>query len=356
MEKSELYALAYGFQLTGEIQDITTFGDGHINSTFLITTNLEKYILQKINSYVFKDVKSLMNNIELVTSFIKNKGKETLEIVKTKDNQLYKKHNDGYYRIYVFVKDTVCYQKINGDLSLVSSLGSSFGDLHHLLNDLDASLIKETIPHFHDTPHRFNNFLDALQFADKEKIEKAKEEIKFIKEQKNTYSKITDAIKEGKIKIHITHNDTKINNVLFDKTTNKYRLVIDLDTVMPGTILYDIGDAFRGLFTGDNEDNTDTSLLKVDISIYKAFLASYIKEMKKELNEIEVSLIPFSIYLMTIECGMRFLEDYLRNNVYFAVKYENHNLIRARSQIALAKDVLNNMENLKEIVEEIYHD
>lgn len=355
MKKEELYALAFGFQLTGEIVDITHFGEGHINSTYLITTDKEQYIMQRINNYVFKDIDALMNNMQIVTSFIHSKGKETIILVPTKEDKLYRKYKDEYFRVYVFAKDTICHQEVNNDLSLVESLGSAFGELHHILNDLDSSLLTETIPNFHNTPKRYNDFLDALTKSPIEKINEAKKEIEYIKNHQNTYSEIVDAINKGEIKNHVTHNDTKINNVLFDKSTNKYRLVIDLDTVMPGSILYDIGDAFRGLFSGKNEDNPDTSLLKVNIEVYKAFVKAYIGKMKNELNEKEVSLIPFSIYLMTIECGMRFLEDYLRGNIYFATKYETHNLIRARSQIALAEDVLKNIDNLKKIAEDIYH-
>ena len=154
--------------------------------------------------------------------------------------------------------------------------------------------------------------------------------------------------------------DPKINNVLFDKNDNRIRAIIDLDTVMPGSVLYDVGDSFRSLFTGENEDNQDTSLLKINIPIFKAYISSYLKEMKNNLTKREIELIPYSIYLMTIECGMRFLEDYLRGNVYFHVDYEEHNLIRSRTQIALAEDVLKNSDLLnsiiKEIMEELKHE
>ena len=355
MEQKQLYALACGFKLTGNIISITPFGEGHINSTFLITTDKEQYIMQRINNYVFKDIDALMNNISLVTNFIKNKGKETIVLVPSKDDKLYVKYEGEYYRAYIFAKDTICYQEVGDNLSLVDSLGSAFGELHHLLNDLDANKLVETIPNFHNTTKRYLDFLTALHNAEPSKIKEAEKEIAYIKEHKDTYSVITDAIKKGEIKNHVTHNDTKINNVLFDKYTNKYRLVIDLDTVMPGSVLYDIGDAFRGLFTGNNEDNPDISLQKVNMPIYETFVKAYIGKMKNELNEKEVSLIPFSIYLMTIECGMRFLADYLENNIYFATKYETHNLVRARTQIALAEEVLKNIEELKKIAEDIYH-
>lgn len=355
MNKEELYALAYDFKLNGKIIDIRPFGEGHINSTYLIETSENKYILQKINNYVFKNVDVLMNNIQIVTSFIKDKGKETLEIIPTIEDKLFTKYNNDYYRVYIFNKDTICYQKVDGNLSLVSSLGEAFGELHYLLSDLDATKLREVIPNFHNTKKRFSNFKEANFKADKTKKIKAEKEIKYIFDHQDTYSVIVKGIITGEIPLHITHNDTKINNVLFDKNTGLYRLVIDLDTVMPGSVLYDIGDAFRGLFTGDNEDNPDLSLQKTNLDVFKAFIKPYINKMKNELTKKEISLIPFSIYLMTIECGMRFLEDYLRDNVYFKVKYEEQNLIRAKTQIALADDVLAHLEELNKIVEEIVY-
>ena len=353
MEKEELFALAYGFLLKGKILAIKPFGEGHINSTFLVETDEEKYILQKINSYVFQDVDTLMNNINKVSKFLFNHDQESLQIIPSKDGKLYREYEDEYYRVYVFVKDTVTYQKVGNDLSLVRSAGLSFGEFHYALKDFPIDEIKEVIPDFHNTSKRFTDFLFALLKADPIKKEEAKEEIQYILSKKDEYSLIYDALREGEIKKTVCHNDTKINNILFDKTTGKCRCVIDLDTVMPGTVLFDIGDAFRGMFTGDNEDNIDTSLLKVDADIYRAYIESYFVKMKNELNSKEKELIPFSIFLMTIECGMRFLEDYLKGNVYFHTEYETHNLVRARTQIALADDILKNIDLLKKITEEI---
>ena len=346
------YAVACGFKLNGNIVDIRPFGEGHINSTFLVETETEKYILQKINRYIFKDVDALMNNINVVTSFIASKGKESMKVVPAKDGKLYSKVNDEYYRILEFVKDTVCYQEVGNNLELVRSEGEAFGELHYLLSDLDASLIKEVIPGFHNTEKRFLNYLNAKETAPIDKLETAKKEIEYIENHEYTYSRIYDEIQKGNIKTRIIHNDTKINNVLFDKKTGLYRCVIDLDTMMPGSILFDIGDAFRSLFTGHNEDNPDLSLQKVNFQVFKTFIKGYLSKMKNELSKTEIELIPFSIYLMTIECGIRFLEDYLRGNVYFHVEYEEHNLVRARTQIALAEEVLKNIKQLNDIVEE----
>ena len=355
MTEQQLYALAYGFELSGKITEIRPFGEGHINSTFLVVTSENRYILQKINNYVFKDVDALMNNIDLVTKFIRNKGKESIEIIPTKDGKLYQEFEGEYYRVYVFVKDTVCYQKVE-NLELARSAGASFGELHYLLNDFPVEKIVEVIPNFHNTEKRFLDFVDAFAKGSKEQKEFAAEEIEYLFNHEYTYGTINQALKKGEVKVRVTHNDTKINNILFDKYTGECRCVIDLDTVMPGSVLFDIGDAFRGMFTGENEDNPDLSLQKVDFDIYKAYIKAYLGKMKNELTTKEIELIPFSIYLMTIECGMRFLEDYLRGNVYFATTYKEHNLVRARTQIALADDVLRNLDKLNKMTEDIINE
>ena len=350
---NNLISLIKNFQIARNIETISAFGSGHINRTYKVITDKEECILQQINDYAFKDVDVLMNNVNRVASFIKNKGEKTLEVIPAIDGRLYVYFENKYFRVYKFVGHSVCYETVGKDLSLASKLGAAFGKFHHLLADLDPTLLKETIPNFHNTPKRYLNFSNAYVSSDMDKREKAKKEIQYILNHHKTYSVIVDGIKKGEIKQHITHNDPKINNILFDRATDEVLCVIDLDIVMPGSVLYDIGDAFRSLFTGENEDNPDLSLQKVNFDIFKAYMTSYLKEMKDDLTKKEIELIPYSIYLLTIECGMRFLEDYLRGNVYFHVTYEEHNLVRAKTQIALADDVLKNIDNLKKIVKEI---
>ena len=357
---NNLISLIKNFQIAGNIETISAFGSGHINTTYRVITDQEEYVLQEINNYAFKDVDVLMENINIVTTFIKNKGEKTLEVIPANDGRLYVYFENKYYRVYKFVGHSICYQTVGNDLSLASKLGAAFGKFHHLLSDLNASVIKETIVNFHNTPKRYLNFSNAYVSSKMDKRAKAKKEIHFVLNHYKTYSAIVSGLKTGTIKERITHNDPKINNILFDEKTNDVLCVIDLDTVMPGSVLYDIGDAFRSLFTGENEDNPDLSLQKVNLDIFKAYITSYLKEMKDDLTKKEIELIPYSIYLMTIECGIRFLEDYLRGNVYFHVKYEEHNLVRAKTQIALAEDILRNSDQLsqivKEILEELNHD
>ena len=351
--KQRVLNILKNFKLAGKLTSIKPFGNGHINKTLFVKTTEDEYILQKINNYAFKDVDLLMHNMDVVTYFIKEQGYETIDIIRTKNGKLYVLDNNEYFRMFRYIKNSKTYETVGNDLSLAAALGEAFGNLHHLLADLNANELGETIPNFHNTPKRFSNFCSAYLKSDVSLRKKAREEIDYILDQNGSYSGVTDGIRNGEIKNHITHNDPKINNVLFDETTNKIRCVIDLDTVMPGSVLYDIGDSFRSLFTGENEDNPDLSLQKVRLDIFKAYIEAYLKEMKDDLTKKEIELIPYSIYLMTIECGMRFLEDYLKGNVYFHVDYEEHNLVRARTQIALAKDILNNKEELMKIVNEI---
>lgn len=341
------------FHIAGNITSVKTFGNGHINKTVLVNTDEDEYILQQINSVAFPDVNMLMNNIDIVTSFIKSQELETLEVIKTNDGKLYYAEGKQYFRMYKYIQNTICYETIGDNLSLAANVGRAYGNLHKLLSHIDPSLIGEVIPNFHNTPKRYNDFYNSYLKASDKKKELAKEEIDFIISHQDTYSKIVDGIKDGSIKNHIIHNDTKINNILFDKNSGDIRCVIDLDTIMPGSVLYDIGDSFRGIYSGENEDNEDTSLLKVNLPIFKVLTKAYLLEMKDELTNKEIELIPYSIYLMTIECGMRFLADYFDGNIYFNIVYQTHNLVRCRSQIALAKDVLFNLENMNNIIKEI---
>ena len=348
-----LSSLINCFKIKGNIKEISLFGSGHINRTYRVATDEDEYILQEINNYAFKDVDTLMNNILVVTSFIKNKGENTLDFIPTNDGNLYAFFENKYYRVYRFVNHVTCFETVGDNLSLAKKLGEAFGKFHRLLSDLNPDYVHDTIPDFHNTPKRYRDFLSAYENAGNKKKEEAESEIQYIINHHDTYSLVVDGLNSGDINNRITHNDPKINNILFKENTDEVMCVIDLDTVMQGSVLYDIGDAFRSLFTGDNEDNKDLSLQKVNLDIFKAYMEGYFSEMKKELTDREIELIPYSIYLLTIECGMRFLEDYLRGNVYFHVDYEEHNLIRSRTQIALAEDVIRNYEQLTNVVRDI---
>ncbi len=329
------------------------FGNGHINKTFEVKT--EKgghYILQKVNDSVFKNVEMLMENINYVSSYLIEKGFESLQLIKTKDGKLYYKKDNKFFRVYIFAPNSIYFEKADTD-SLIKETSEAYGDLHNNLSLIDASKLGEVIPDFHNTEKRFENFLKAVEINYKNRKELCQKEIDEIIGFKKHFSVINDGLANKEIHYTVTHNDPKINNVLFDKDTLKFRCVVDLDTVMPGTILYDFGDGLRSLFTGENECSKDFSKLKVNFNIYEHYLTGYATKMKKTLTKKEIELLPFSIFLMSIELAIRFLEDFLRGDVYFGIHNEDDNLTRARTQLSLAKDVYNNLDLLNKKTKEI---
>ena len=342
------------FQIKDRIVGFTPLGNGHINTTFLIKTKSKKwYVLQKINNSVFNDVEKLMKNIYKTTNFLKSKGYETLEVVKTKNNKLYYEDESGFYRLYLYIENVMCYEGVN-DLDMVYNTAKAFGLLHKSLCEFDASTLYEIIPDFHNTKKRYDALLKAIKEDKCNRVKDCLAELEFINKHEVDYSVIVDAIKNKEIKLAVTHNDPKINNVLFDNVTGDIRAVIDLDTVMPGSYLYDYGDALRSLFTGEYEDSKDLSKIGIDYPVFEMYTKGYLSEMKGVLNQKEVGSLAFSVFLLATELAMRFLTDYLNGDVYFKTNYPEHNLIRARTQIKLASDIYEHLSELNQIVDKCY--
>lgn len=339
------------FQLEGDIVEVKPYGNGHINKTFLVKTTAKAYVFQFVNASVFPDVDMLMNNIRLVSEHIRAKGGRSLEIVPTKEGGLYLRVGEDFIRGYVYIANSVCYEKLPS-LEMVTEAARGFGAFHRDLSDIDVSQIGDVIPDFHNTQKRFEHFKSILD-QHPERVDSCQEEIAFLLSRTKDYSLLVDALARGDIHPAVTHNDPKINNVAFDEQTGKVSCVLDLDTVMTGTFLFDFGDGLRSLFTGDNEDNPDTSLLRADLDIYKAYLDGYASMMGKTMNAREIELLPDSIRVITEELAMRFLGDYLLGDVYFHIDYPKHNLVRARSQIALAKDLIANEDALRQCTDAI---
>lgn len=329
------------------------FGNGHINSTYLfMTLKNEYYIVQRINDYVFKDVDMLMNNIVTVSNHLKSKNIESIEMIKASNGKYYVEYEGSYFRMYRFLEETFTYESPEG-MKTVENAAMAFGKFHNYLSDLDATKLGETIPHFHDTPKRYNDLQIAIKEDKLNRVKSCKREIDIINKYVPEYSLIVDGIAAGEVKLHITHNDPKINNALFDYRTKAYRSIIDLDTVMPGSVLYDFGDALRSLFTGDKEDSKDYKKVVGKTEIFKHYLQSYYNEAKNFLTDAEIELFPFAPFILTMECGIRFLEDYLKGDVYFRTKYAGQNLDRARTQINLAQSIISNIHKYKKIVKKI---
>ena len=343
------------FKLNSELKNASPLGNGHINSTFLcVLEDDKKYVLQKINNYVFKDVDLLMNNYYKVTEFLFKNNIETIHLIKSKDNKPYAKIGNDYYRLYEYIDNAIWYEEIK-DLDSVYKAAKAFGAFHKMLKGFNAKELGEVIPNFHNTHQRYINLLNAIKEDRLGRVKNCLPEIDLIKSFEQDYSVVSSAINSNLIPLAVTHNDPKINNVLFDKESGEFRAVIDLDTIMPGSYLYDYGDALRSLFTGDNEDSEDLSKLVVNFDVFETYAKGYLSEMKGILTSREIELLPFSAFLLTIECGIRFLEDYIRGDVYFRIKKPNHNLIRARTQLTLAKNIYNNLDKLNNIIYKIIH-
>ncbi len=342
---------AEAFCLEGEIIEISPYGEGHINLTLLVTTTKKRYILQKMNTNIFADSDGLMQNICGVTEHLTSRGIETLRVVPTKTGAPYLKGEDCY-RVYDFIENTVTYQKVT-DKEIFKNSGRAFGEFQNYLAEFDASKLTEIIKRFHDTPKRFADFKAALEADSYGRAKECQPEIEFILSHENTYGIAMEGLKDGSLPLRVTHNDTKLNNILMDAETGAARAVIDLDTIMPGSMLFDFGDSIRFGASTAAEDEKDLEKVHFDIQLFRAYAEGYVDAVKDSITKREAELLPYGAYLMTIECGMRFLTDYLSGDTYFATKYEGHNLVRCRTQIKLAGEMERQFGEMKAIIQEI---
>ncbi len=331
------------FQFDGELIDMKHYGNGHINDTYRVTTTQTTYIIQRINHYVFKRPDLLMANFRLVTEYLKEIIKkengdplrQTLTIVQTKDGKDYYHDQDGnYYRAILFIDHTTSLESITNVHDFYQT-GLAFGDFQAKLADFDASKLYETIPNFHHTPTRYQTFLKALEENKANRKENAQQEIAFILEHEQDTHRLLDQ----NLPLRVTHNDTKLNNILFESKTMEPLCVIDLDTIMPGLAGYDFGDAIRSGATYALEDEPDLSKVQFDLELFKNFAKGFIEGSKGILTREEILSLPLAAKTITLETAIRFLSDYLDGDLYFKVDYPEHNLIRTRTQIKLVSDM-----------------
>lgn len=338
---------------------IEAYGNGHINDTYC--TETPKYILQRINTAIFKDPDNLMENIRRVTAFLREKieaeggnpDRETLTVIPTADGKdCYHLDEDHVYRVYKFITDT---KTIENDKTLadLKEAGRGFGRFARMLADFPVEVLHDTIPDFHHTPKRVEALKKAIQEDRAGRASGIQKEIDFALSRAEFADTVIKGIEGGSIPLRVTHNDTKINNILFDYETGEAVSVIDLDTVMQGSMLYDFGDALRMGGSTGAEDETDLSLVHFNENAFRSFAEGYLSEMGKQLTEEELRLLPFSVKLLTYECGIRFLTDYLNGDTYFRIHREHHNLDRARNQFKLVAELEQKEEQLSAIVKEI---
>lgn len=346
MTNEKLRSVIARFRTEGRLLSCEPYGDGHINDTYLVVTSGGKYILQRINDSVFKDVDMLMNNISKVLAHARssviaaggNPVREVMTLVPTADGRNYLRHEGKCYRMYVFIDGTVSLNLARTEADFYES-GVGFGKFAKMLDGFDAEEIKDVIPDFHNTPVRFKNFLAALKADKLGRAAEVKREIDFALAREKRCSAIVDALAAGELKTRVTHNDTKLNNVLLDAVTGKAVAVIDLDTVMKGSVVYDFGDSVRFGCSTALEDEENLDKVHFSLPLYKVYCDGFLGALRGTATSAEVDAMPLGAIMMTLECGIRFLADYLEGDVYFKVHKDRHNLLRCRTQFRLVEEM-----------------
>ena len=355
------------FNIDGEYIGYYLSNDGHINNTFVLEFDdglgkIKSYLLQLINTNVFKNPDELMENIVGVTEHLRkivvdNGGdpeRECLNVYFTSDGKPYYRDADGNcWRCYNFITDAHSCQSID-DPETFANAARAFGKFQCLLADYPSETLHETIPNFHNTLSRFADFEKAVSDNIAGRADSVRDEIDFVLARRNDAGVLVKLLEKGKLPLRVTHNDTKLNNVMFDNETDEGICVIDLDTVMPGLSLYDFGDSIRFGANTAAEDEKDLSKVSLSLPLYREYTAGYLSTAGQSLTPTEVEYLPFSAKLMTFECGMRFLTDYLNGDTYFRIAYDDHNLDRCRTQFRLVEDMERKMEDMKAITQEIY--
>ncbi len=347
------------FSLSQEPCTPCPWGSGHINDTFLVEGD-SRYILQRMNGNIFAKPLEVMENIIGVTSFLKEKirkaggdeMRETMTVVYTRDRQpAYRDEYGDYWRMYYMIEDAVSYDQVETEQDFYES-ALAFGNFQQLLSDYPADTLHETIPGFHDTKARYEIFQNAVRQDVCGRAREVEKEISFYQERKETAEILGGLMAEGRLPLRVTHNDTKLNNIMMDKRTGKGICVIDLDTVMPGLAVHDFGDAIRfGASTGA-EDEVDLSKISCDMHLFKLYTKGFLKGCRGSLTKMEQKMLPMGAKVMTYECGMRFLTDYLQGDTYFKIHRERQNLDRCRTQMKLVADMEAKWQEMEQIVHE----
>ncbi len=343
------------FALAGRVLSCKPHGQGHINRTYLAQTEGgRRYILQRISRAAFRDIPALMENVAAVTGYLSRRTEDPracLHLVPTRSGGTWYRDGEGeYWRVYDFIEDSICLQAPETPADFVQS-AVAFGGFQRQLQAFPAETLHETIPNFHNTPDRYRKFRAALQADALGRAAAVEPEIRFLLEREERAGTLQQLRQRGELPLRVTHNDTKLNNVMLDAASRKALCVIDLDTVMPGLVAYDFGDSIRfGAATGP-EDEKDLDRIRMSLPLYEAFARAFVPACGG-LTAAERESLPLGAWTMTLECGLRFLTDYLEGDRYFAVARPEHNLDRARTQLKLAADMEEKWDEMKRIIGE----
>ena len=348
--------LTLQFQVKGKPVQWCRFGCGHINETYLVSCDSGlNYILQRINKQIFKKPEELMENIAAVTAWLSQVNADpraAMHVVPAIDGKKYYIDEAGeYWRMYDFVSSTVCLQKAERPEDLYYT-GLAFGQFQNQLSAFPAETLHEAVADFHNTKAKFVQLQDAVNVNFENRLEVCRKELNFALARECEAGQIVDRLANGQMPLRVTHNDTKLNNILFDYDTKLPLCIIDLDTVMPGSVLYDYGDSIRFGASTAAEDEKNLDKVWCDMELFRTYTRGFLEGCGKSLTELEIDMLPVGAKLMTLECGIRFLADYLNGDTYFRTHYEGQNLDRARTQFKLVADMEEKWETMHKIVKE----
>jgi len=358
-DSEELEKVVSSFELDGKVVSIERFGSGHINDSFRVVVNEgdKSYLLQRINHKIFPNVDGLMDIIDLVTthlkSVLKNEvidvDKHTLTIIPTKSGAKYQKDENGdYWRIFILLDGTKSYDIVETTKQAFAG-GMAFGRFQKQLSTLDATQLVEILPNFHNIDFRLSNLRKAIEADRVGRLAEVGEILDYIFEREEKMRRILVMAQKGELPLRITHNDTKFNNVLLDQEDN-VQSVIDLDTVMPGYVAYDFGDAIRTIINAAAEDEKDLNKVVLNIPLFQAYTEGYFSEAKDFLTEKEIESLWYGVLLLPYMQVVRFLTDYIDGDVYYKVHYTDHNLVRTNTQLKLVKELEGAEAQLREIL------
>ena len=343
------------FKIEDEFLGYETIQMGNVNKTYKVNFLLpggvpKSFLVQNVNTFAFRNPVGLMQNIDLVTEHIRAKkpGKPALHFHHTYDRKTYVEDGDNFWRMTNYVP-SITYNTVQ-DTQILRNAGMAFGEFQNDLADFESSLLIETIPNFHNTRDRYAKMMAAVERDPLGRLKEVEEDLKWLLGVQDLACKLTDMQHAGQLPLRVTHNDTKINNVLFHPETKEAVIVIDLDTVMPGVMGHDFGDAIRFAANFVEEDCPDVEKVGVDLEVFRAFAEGFLSRTAKTLTPNEVDTLALSCFALTTELAVRWLDDYVQGDVYFKIKYPEHNLVRMRCQIALAKDMLAKMPEMDKIV------